>query len=123
MISRQMGNSEKEVETKKLFVIPYINKISEMIVSSVKNANLRVGYRCFNKLDKIIKIQKDNNEHSCCSNVVYKINCNDCNASYVDQTKKQLQTKLKEHRNNVRLDSGKHSVISDHIIKEHHTFD
>jgi len=30
---------------------------------------------------------------------VYKINCNDCSASYVGQTKRQLGTRINEHRN------------------------
>jgi tetrahydrodipicolinate N-succinyltransferase len=94
-----------------------------MIVSSVKNKDLIIGYRCFNKLDKIIKTHKDKNEHSCNSNVVYRINCNDCNASYVGQTKRQLQTRLIEHKNNIKLDSIRHSVISEHILNKQHTFD
>ena len=120
---RQIGNAEEETEQKKFFVIPYINKISEMIVSSVKNTEFITGYRCINKLDKIIKTQKDKNEQPCTSNVVYKINCKDCNASYVGQTKRQLQTRMKEHINNIKLDSARHSVISAHILNEHHSFD
>lgn len=122
-----MKQSEAKPEVKdienKIFVIPYVKDISEMIVSTVKKTNLTIGYRCLNKLDRIIKVQKDKNNISSNSNVIYKINCKDCNASYVGQTKRQLQTRIKEHINNIKLDSAKHSVISEHIVEEKHTFD
>jgi len=41
----------------------------------------------------------------------------------VGQTKKQFNTRIKEHINNVRLDPSKHSVVSEHIKNLNHTFD
>jgi len=54
--------------------------------------------------------------------IIYKIFCN-CDASYVGQTKRQLKIRLKEHKNNLKRDKSKHSVISEHIIKYNHSFD
>jgi len=42
---------------------------------------------------------------------------------YVGQTKRQLRTRINEHRNNIKQDHSKHSVISEHIINYNHTFD
>lgn len=50
------------------------------------------------------------------NNVIYK-------QTYVGQTKRQLQTRLKEHKNNLKLDPSKHSVISEHISNFNHTID
>jgi len=36
------------------------------------------------------------------NNIVYKIFCNNCNASYVGLTKKQLRTRINEHVKNIR---------------------
>jgi len=55
--------------------------------------------------------------------VVYKIYCKDCDVSYVGQTKRQLRTRVKEHRNNIKLDESKHSVISEHMLSCNHSFD
>jgi hypothetical protein len=55
--------------------------------------------------------------------VVYKIKCNDYDASYVGQTKRKLNTRIKEHTNNIKLDSLKHSVISEHITRYNHSID
>jgi len=53
---------------------------------------------------KFIKTHKDKNQHldNNNNNVIYKINCNDCDVSYVEQTKRQLGTRVKEQWNNVR---------------------
>jgi len=56
------------------------------------------------------------------NNVVYKISCNNCNASYVDQTKRQLKTRINEHIKNIALEESKHSVITKHILDKNHTF-
>jgi len=45
------------------------------------------------------------------------------NASYIGQTKRQLNTRLKEHKYNIKLDSNKQSVVSKHIHNFSHSFD
>lgn len=93
-----------------------INNISKLVSFAIKKkSDFVVGYRCLNKLDKIIKAQKDKNNHLSKTNIIYKINCNNCDASYVCQTKRQLRTRLKEHINNnfqdSKLDSSRYSVV------------
>jgi len=51
------------------------------------------------------------------NNVIYKIFCKDCDASYAGQTKRKLKTRLNEYVKNIKLDSQKQSVISDHILE------
>ncbi|KYM98184.1 hypothetical protein ALC62_11175, partial [Cyphomyrmex costatus] len=63
--------------------------------------NLHNGYRILNTLSSFIKVHKDKLNKFQSQNVVYQINCQDCNASYVEQTKRQLKTHINEHRNNI----------------------
>jgi len=56
------------------------------------------------------------------NNIVYKIFCNNCNTSYVGQTKRQLKTRINEHEKNVRFDESKYSVITKHMMEKNHTF-
>ena len=56
-------------------------------------------------------------------NVIYKISCNDCDALYVGQTKRQLTTRLKKHKSNIRYDPSKHIVITQHTLENNHNFD
>jgi len=55
--------------------------------------------------------------------VVYKIFCNDCSASYVGQTKRQLKIKTREHVNNSKSISAKPSVITEHMTEFSRSFD
>jgi len=55
--------------------------------------------------------------------VVYKILCNNCDASYVGQTKRQLKTRINEHVKNIKIEESKHSVISKHMLENNQSFD
>jgi len=56
-------------------------------------------------------------------NVVYKINCKDCDASYVGQIGKQLKTRISEHKNHIKWKTSIHSVITEHRMQRGHDFD
>jgi len=45
-----------------------------------------IGYRCLNKLNKFIKVHKDENQYDKNNNVIYKVNCNNCDESYNEET-------------------------------------
>jgi len=50
---------------------------------------------------------------------VYKIDCKDCEASYVGQTKRRLTIRIREYRNDINKKSGIPSVISTHRLQDH----
>jgi len=114
---------------KNFLVIPYIKPISEKIMSIINKSEITVGFRCLNKLNRFIKIHKDQNQSPMhyITNVIYKICCKDCDAFYVRQIKRleilELNTRIKKHINKVRLDLSKHSVVSEHIKSLNHSFD
>jgi len=76
--------------------IPYIKNFSNKMASSFSKYNLKIAYRCNNELDTFIKTNKDPLLYTQKCQVVYKISCNDCNATYVGQTKRQLIIRIKE---------------------------
>ncbi|KYN37250.1 hypothetical protein ALC56_08307, partial [Trachymyrmex septentrionalis] len=51
---------------------------------------------------------------------VYKINCKDCNASYVGQTKRKLITRVTEHKSNLHKGPNFYSVITEHALHHSH---
>jgi len=75
-----------------------------------------------NSLHKYIKTGKDQLSSGSCFGVVYKINCQDCEANYVGQTKRSLKTRVKEHFVDIRSSSSL-SVVSDHRLTFNHDFD
>lgn len=105
------------------FVIPYVSGVSEKFFPILKKHNLKLVYSCQNKLDKIVRTGKDILEPMSNCDVIYRISCNDCDASYVGQTKRQLGTRIKEHRSDINKKSGSPSVISLHRMDLDHEFD
>jgi len=49
---------------KNFLVIPYIKPISDMISSIFHKSDTIVDFRCLNKLNRFIKVQKDQNQHA-----------------------------------------------------------
>jgi len=67
-----------------------------------------------------IKTEKDKIKKQDHSNVVYKINCLNCNYSYVGQTKRKLKTRLKEYMNDFKKPTNTLFVISRHKLDYDH---
>jgi len=108
---------------RKMIVFPYIKNISERInLSAINKKEYMIGYRILNKLTSFIKRHKDNNSTGSNNNAVYKIFCYNCNASYIGQTKRKIETRINEHIKN-GFDESKHSVITKHILELNHSFD
>jgi len=53
------------------------------MISSVISKSHIIGYRCLNKLNMFVKTHKDKEQLSSNNNIIYKISCKDCDASYV----------------------------------------
>jgi len=57
-----------------------------------------LSFFSLNKLSEIIKTQKDPLSKLFNMNVVYKIYCKECDASYVGQTGRQFKTRILEQK-------------------------
>lgn len=53
---------------------------------------------------------------------MYRINCKDCHAVYVGQTKRQLITRIKEHKNNINRQQNLVSVVFLHRMNFQYEF-
>ncbi|KYN22457.1 hypothetical protein ALC57_05142 [Trachymyrmex cornetzi] len=108
---------------KKLFVVPYIPKITNTVISNLNKDVFTIGIRCMNKLNRFVKVHKDKTDTMSKNNVVYKVTCKDCEASYVGQTKRKLSTRVKEHEYNIRENPSNYSVLTNHMLEFNHSFD
>jgi len=105
------------------FVIPFIKKVTEKFKNISGGLKLKLAFYSLNKLERIIKAQKDTLPTKCNKNVVYKLSCKDnchCDATYVGQTKRKLNTTVTEHKNDINEKTGKHSVITEHRLDKNH---
>jgi len=71
----------------------------------------------------LIKRGKDILSINSRTEVVYKLDCKNCSASYIGQTKRHLRTRVKEHFNNIKVHASNLSVISKHKLEFNHDFD
>ncbi|KYN22492.1 hypothetical protein ALC57_05103, partial [Trachymyrmex cornetzi] len=82
----------------------------------------KLAYSIPNTLKNHIKRSKDQFNFFSNQEVVYKISCDDCDASYVGQTKRQLQTRLQEYRSDIKNKTRSPSVITNYRVNCNHEF-
>ncbi|KYN26684.1 hypothetical protein ALC57_03945 [Trachymyrmex cornetzi] len=115
-------NSENLIRTP-WFVIPYTLTTSDKFSSICKNENLKLLYFNNNKFNRFTKVQKGILPKYCNKNMIYKIECKDCDASYVGQTSRKLSSRIAEHRNYINWNTTNKSIITDYRIEFSHEFD
>jgi len=120
-ITASEKSKENLVNQNKVLIVPYIKGISEGIKRVVGKV-VDVRYTIPKKLDCIIKKGKDRLDRKSNTDVVYKIDCNDCEKVYIGQTKRHLETRVKEHKNNIKNASGNFSVVTNHRLSSNHEF-
>ena len=69
---------EEKEKNSKFIAVPYIKNLSEYVCKSFRGIGFAAGFKCFNRLNKFIKVQKDTTPVDCNNNVIYKINCKEC---------------------------------------------
>jgi len=102
-------------------LLPFIGKVSFDLKRILKNI-IDVQFTVPKKLNMLIKKGKDQLNNSQATEVVYKLNCNNCDKVYIGQTKRHLGTRVKEHFNNIKNTSGNYSVVSNHRLLFNHDF-
>jgi len=81
-------NYFSQINEKYFFTIPYVKSISESFLPIVKKFGFNIAYSVPNTLNKFVKRGKDKIDPKSHNEVVYKIDCLNCNSSYVGQTKR-----------------------------------
>jgi len=107
----------------KWFTIPYLDTISQKLRHITNNLDTKTSFFSLNKLGMFIKGQKDNIPKKLQTNLVYKLSCRDCDATYVGQTGRTLKTRISEHRNHINRNTSTQSVITEHRTNFSHEFD
>ena len=80
--------------------LPYAKDVSHDLFRLLRGSGFNVVYKITEKLNILIKRGKDILHNNDKTNVVYKLNCQNCNVSYIGQTKRHLRTRVKEHFSN-----------------------
>ena len=77
--------------------IPYIKGISENISCILQPFNIRVAHKPITTPRQLLTNVKDQDKQRNRQGAVSRINCSACHASYIDETGRNLTTRLTEH--------------------------
>ncbi|KAH9581087.1 hypothetical protein MS3_00008331 [Schistosoma haematobium] len=107
-------------EINKRIILPYIQGISETATRLLKTFGIGVAHKPTKSLQSILCKPKDEITKENKSNIIYKINCANCEKHYIGQSGRHLR--LHEHQLAVeRHDIS--SLISIHVDNCGHSFD
>lgn len=94
-INNSRQNQITTDENTKYYSIPYISMLSEKVQRNFQDTNIRFGMKPQRKLRKIFTNTKDKIIQEK-SGHIYKINCLDCNASYIGETSRSKGNQQKK---------------------------
>ena len=100
--------------------IPYITGTSETISWILQPYNIRVAHKpTTTTLRNLLTNVKDRNEPNNRQGAVYKIKCSDCQASYIGETGRNLNTRLTEHKRATRNGDTNNHIAVHHQLTNH----
>ena len=108
-------------EPVKYISTPYIPGTSERVSKIFRKFNIVLSNKPSNTLFSQFNKLKDPIPLNSKSNVVYQLNCNECNNVYIGETKKQLKERTNQHIDAVRKKSNL-SLIFKHCQELNHSF-
>ena len=108
-------------EPGKYISTPYIPGTSERVSKIFRKFNIVLSNKPSNTLFSQFNKLKDPIPLNSKSNVVYQLNCNECNNVYIGETKKQLKERTNQHIDAVRKISNL-SLIFQHCQELNHSF-
>jgi len=120
--NRRAKHNESEITTEKFvpMSIPYVPGLSEKIRRVARKYKIRTAFKTQNTLRQSLVKTKPKNGTQGTKNCVYRINCSDCSRPYYGETKRPLNIRIKEHRDNTRKGLVDKSKIAHHCWSENH---
>ena len=103
--------------------IPYIQGTSEKVRRILNKAGVKVAMRPVRTIGQILPSPKDphNPEEKSC--IVYQVPCSDCNFVYIGQTKRDLKSRLAEHKLAIKNQEPEKSALCEHYMRFDHLID
>ena len=92
---------------------------SETISRILQPYNIRVAHKPTTTLRHLLTNVKDRDEPNNRQGAVYKIKCSDCQASYIGETGRNLNTRLTEHKRATRNGDVNNHIAVHHQLTNH----
>ena len=99
--------------------MPYIKGTSGTISRILLPYNIRVAHKPAATLRQLLTNVKDRDEPNNRQEAVYRIKCSDCQASYIGETGRNLNTRLTEHKRATRNGDANNYIAVHHQLTNH----
>ena len=113
---------EEEPKQTKSINLPYIQGVSEQLKRALNKHNIKATFYTQTTLRSLLSKPKDPIPKEAMNNAVYQLNCKDCEAVYVGETKRTLYIRAKEHITDIKSASERNDT-AEHCWKYNHDFD
>ena len=98
---------------------PYINGIPEKMNRHLKNHNLVLSSKPTTTLKSKLSNSKDKFSEINQNNVIYRLDCNDCDKIYIGKSTANLSKRINKHKNNV-FKYQIYSLVFHHVTWDNH---
>ena len=106
-----------------MVVLPYCQGTAERLKRVLNKVGVTVAFKPITTIRKLLCHPKDKTDKLQKCGTVYEINCSQCNAQYIGQTKRTLKSRLDEHKSAVRRGSTSTSGVATHTQSTGHHID
>ncbi|VDM02714.1 unnamed protein product [Schistocephalus solidus] len=101
--------------------MPYIENLSEAVARHLQPLRIGVVHKPEATIRRLVMRPKAPLSRGETANVVYRVQCGSCEANYVGETGKRLQTRMIKHARAVRR-MDQLSFVAEHCAASGHTF-
>ena len=134
---KQPSKKDNTEKSKGLVIIPYVEKLTETATRIFRKHNIATAVRPHTTLRKILVHPKDKLDPLSTTDCVYEIPCANCDHTYVGETGRRFETRLKEHKKETEkvaqskgtftrqtrkqsVGEQSKSAIADHAVQHNH---
>ena len=114
--------AEKEPEPVRIINLPYFQGLCEQPQRTLSQHNIKSTFYTATTLGKILPSPKDPIPTEKKHNISYKLDCKDCDAVCIGESKRAYQTRIEEHISTVRKADTRRYETADHCSKFNHDF-
>ena len=118
---RKEQTTEEESRPNKQINLPYVQGVSEQLRRTFNKYSIKTTFYTPTTLTSLLSKPKDHIPKED-RNVIYQLDCKDCEAVYVGETKRTLNIRTNEHISAVKSASQR-SHNAEHCWKYNHDFD
>ena len=111
--------SKTNEDKKVIAAIPYVKGTSERIARILRPYNILVAHKPLTTLRDVLTKVKDPSPKNSRVGAIYRIACSECPASYVEETGRTLQRRVKEHKRCIANKDTSNRIAVHHMTTNH----